>query len=90
MSKFRVGDRVRVGPEAGAYWKGRVGEIVRLYTLGQTPYYVVAVDAYKEDVAFVEYELRPADIRAFDPEPQPGDGPEYHADHAYWKERQSK
>lgn len=24
----------------------------------------------------------------FDPEPQPSDGPEYHADHAYWLERQ--
>jgi hypothetical protein len=23
-----------------------------------------------------------------DPEPQPGDGPEYHADHAYWLARQ--
>ena len=65
MSKFHVGDRVRIGPEAGGYWKGRVGEVVRMYTLGATPYYVVSLETYKDDVAFVEYELRPADIFAW-------------------------
>lgn len=28
--------------------------------------------------------------RNFDPEPQPGDGPEYHADHQAWRERQAR
>lgn len=26
----------------------------------------------------------------FDREPQPSDGPDYHAEHAFWRERQLK
>src|SRR4051794_7682617 len=36
--------------------------------------------------AMTEQEVAEAKDR--DPEPQPTDGPDYHADHAFWKERQ--
>lgn len=29
-------------------------------------------------------------LHRFDPEPQPGDGPDYHEDHRFWELRQAK
>lgn len=65
MTKFHVGDRVRVAIRSDSAWNGDVGLVAGVSELGADTYYSLIFEGYAEPVAFVEYELRPADIFAW-------------------------
>jgi hypothetical protein len=54
-------------------------EIVHGFAAAGSPFDYIA--------GFIEADNRP---HCIDREPEPGDGPDYHADHSYWASRQSE
>lgn len=59
MSKFKVGDRVRVSTDDE--WNGRIGNVT-LVPGTSSGHYCVTLDTTVGDLCFFEDELRPADI----------------------------
>lgn len=65
MSKFHVGDRVRVHLPSETAWDGKTGVVEDLYpAIHDTNYYDVVLDESGVHAGFTEAELRPADIFA--------------------------
>lgn len=60
MSKFQVGDRVRVSSDV-KWWNGLTGNVTLVHGPSQGQY-CVTLDTTGADLSFYENELRPADI----------------------------